>query len=437
MYRICTIAFEIWKLQNTPQHSWGIFLYMAGEFLTPAELQGIAVISQLNKIVKDPDGIFGLVKKNVDMSPVLITDENAEVKQWDWFVQFPETLRERLPGSCIGPDLFLRTLGIAEPQRRIENTRSILGKKTGTVEDPAFAVDTNGFSLTVLNGMCNENAMQMTKLAAEACIKPDKSWDASGFGNKPMIRAQYQQAMYDNIKQALRPTKSRPAYRIHDDCLASGDSVLSYLLSEMANGGLTDMLQSGVEVVIDGPATTQSILVLKSFAQKYGIVLDLKVGHLAFGLTEGEIIGKVRRHANYITYPPEIIEMLEPDERQKLNDYTYPDGNIYVVQDMGQAEEGISDSDMEEVKAEVGNIAQFNARRKDPHGHHPLKNTLRLPPKIETQPTAVYLARGGYLPLQFDIEEGALNGFNIEILRVSRLWTEEYGYGAGFKRKDA
>ena len=102
----------------------------------------------------------------------------------------------------------------------------------------------------------------MTSLAAEATMNRKRTaFDVEGFKNKPGIRAQYQRAMFDNIKEALQPTHRKAAYRIHDDCLASGDSIMSYLLSKIINQTeLEKMQKDGVEVVIDGPATAQGIL---------------------------------------------------------------------------------------------------------------------------------------------------------------------------------
>ena len=405
---------------------------MAETLITPTE-KGTMIISTLRQHVLDPAKSFGSIIKNP--AEVLLTGEDNIPKKWNWFVQFDPELSESFPGSYIHPHEFLKQLDV-ESENFSPMTEAILGRKRGVLRDPTLKVDGKGFTLTVMNGMLNRNALEMTSLAAEATMNRKRTaFDVEGFKNKPGIRAQYQRAMFDNIKEALQPTHRKAAYRIHDDCLASGDSIMSYLLSKIINQTeLEKMQKDGVEVVIDGPATAQGILFLRAFAQKFGFHIDFKVGHMAFGLSSGEKEGEMRKHANYITYPDEIMNLLQSGEEKKLIERCkYPDGNIYVVQDMGEAERGISEDDMRIVRAMIGNnIAIFNERRRDSHGEHPLHGTLSLPADKKGQPVAAYLARGGYLPYQFDLGQRAIEGYNVEIIRASRLWTREYGYGTAF-----
>lgn len=400
---------------------------------TPIQ-KGIEIISALRQRVHDPEKKFGSLKQ--PLGGINLTDEFGANKWWNWFVQFDPELSQSFPGSYIHPHEFLKQLDV-ESEYFDLMTEAILGKKLGILKDPTLRVDGKGFALTVMNGMISRNALEMTSLAAGATMNNNRTaFDIEGFKNKPGIRAQYQRAMFDNIKEALQPTHRKAAYRIHDDCLASGDSIMSYLLSKIINQTeLEKMQKDGVEVVIDGPATAQGILFLKSFAQKFGFPIDFKVGHMAFGLSSGEKEGEMRKHANYITYPDEIMDLLENGDRKGLiESCKYPDGYKYVVQDMGEAEMGISEDEIKIVRAilDNANIAEFNERRRDSHGEHPLHSTLSLPADKEGQPVAVYLARGGYLPYQFDLDQGAIEGYNIEIIRASRLWTKEYGYGTAF-----
>ena len=397
--------------------------------------KGIMIISTLEQFLDHPKKQFGKIRKNL-RHKIELTDEEGTKKKWDWFIQFNHELGKVFPGSYIHPHTFLKELGV-NSENFPTITQEILGKKTGSLEDPTFLInESRNFSLKVINGMMNEYALQMTQLAAQATMTREGNWDKEGFKDKSHIRAQYQQAMFNNIKEALKPSRSKPAYRIHDDCLASGDSIMSYLFSKMQKKGeLKKMRENGVEIIIDGPATAQGILFLKAFAQHSRFAIDIKVGHLAFGLSAGEKKRGVRKHANYITYPDEIMKLLdEGPEKSLIERSLYPDGNRYVVQDMGEAEKGILPREMKQIREELhdDNLALFNERRRDPHGDHKLHGTLTLPEHKEGQPVAVYLARGGYLAYQLDLDRSAIDGYNVEIMRVSRLWTKEYGYGAGF-----
>lgn len=404
---------------------------------TPVQ-KGIEIISALRQCVHDPEKKFGSLIQ--PLGGIDLTDEFGVNKWWNWFVQFDHELGEAFPGSFIHPHEFLKQFGV-EGEHFNPMTEKLLGRNVGISIDPTLKVDGKGFSLTVMNGMLNRHALEMTNLAAEATMNRERTaFDVEGFKDKPGIRAQYQQAMFNNIKEALGPSYRKPAYRIHDDCLASGDSIMSYLLSKIINQTeLEKMQKDGVEVLIDGPATAQGILFLKAFAQKFAFRIDFKVGHMAFGLSEGDKDGEIRKHANYITYPDEIMNLLENGEGKRLIERCiYPDGNQYVVQDMGEAERGMTADEMKQINSILGHnrLAQFNNRRRDSHGGHPQHSTLLTPSPKDGQPMAVYLARGGYLPYQLDLDRGAIEGYNVEIMRVSRLWTQEYGYGAAFNLKD-
>jgi len=391
--------------------------------------------NQIVSLLQTPTNLHGLIYRNG--GNVSVTDEEGAQSRWDFFVSFPRELSAAFPGSYVSPTTFLTELGIGKEHIPLINRR-ILGHEIGTQEEPVLQYKEDAFELTVMNGMLNEHALEMTKLA-DASMRAD-----GGFRDHPEIRAPYQKHMYENIKEALRPSKSAealPAYRIHDDCLASGDSVASYLWEKIQRKDeLTIMQEKGVEVVIDGPATAQSLLFLKAFAKAHQFKIHIIAGHMAFGLSQG-LQGEngVRKHANYITYPDELLEQLAPVDRELLRSHRSQDGNIYVVGDMGEAEKGINQEMMQGIRRAESDqdLCKWNDTREDPHGdHQKRKDAMPIPTDVEGLSTSVYFARGGYLPYELDRMAGVVNGYNVRVYRVSRKWTKEYGYGAAIKEHD-
>ncbi|MCX6732591.1 MAG: hypothetical protein NTV98_03560 [Candidatus Roizmanbacteria bacterium] len=258
--------------------------------------------------------------------------------------------------------------------------------------------------------------------------------------------------MAQNISQELmRIPKKMPAVRIHDDCLASGDSIISYLYDRVQDAGELDKLQkNGVNIVIDGAATAQGILYLQMFANSFHIPLELTAGHMAFGLTAGvrENPEAPLRHANYITYPPqsdkEFYKKLGKIERHQIEGF----GDAGAVAgDMGEAERGIDNATMQAIRQWVGdeNYCKWNDERTDDHGGHKLsKKGISIQTKSgEGVTDHVYFARGGFLPYMFDLmtilskQSPVAEKANVIITRLSRLNVTdgEYGklgYGAGF-----
>lgn len=359
-----------------------------------------------------------------------LTAEDGSRAQWQYFVKFPPELAAVFPGSYISPTTFFREFGINEDNS--ENQKDLLGNRLGTIDNPIMRLEQLGkkesvkFSLTVLNGLTNEHALAMTKFAFH------------GF-NDSTNRAQYQHHTLESIKPLIEdPSAINYGVRIFDDCIASGDSIAGYLykLYQKKN----PLLAQGVEVTAV-TATAQSILFLKSFAKMLGINLTIKVGQLAFGLTKGEEKGDdVREHANYITYPNELLPLLDDQVVQELIRFQIKIGDeqvIQVVGDMGEAEKGMLVDDMDQIRKELEdqNFCWWNDTREDAHGSHPNKNKLTLPPSSKDgKPVIIYLARGGYLPYEWDKKlYPQFAKVNKVIKRASRLWTKEHGYGVGIK----
>lgn len=371
-------------------------------------------------LLRNPAKLEGTVWH--DHGKVQLTDEEEKRENWNYFVTFPSELSGSFPGSIIRPDTFLRALG--GERRQVER---LIGTTTGTKENATFSYEEEGLSLSILHGSTSEYALSLMRLAKQ------------GFGDDG-VRAQYQQALALGISPALKQDGHVYGVRIHDDCLASGDSILSYMELQIQQGN-EQTLKKRVEVVIDGPATGQGILLLRAYAKKHEIPLRITAGYMAYGLTEG-VMGTngVKKHANYITLPDEVVRTLPVAMQRTVNALRGEDGTIQVVGDMGDAEKGIKDEIMQRIRREQGDdtFCAWNDTRKDAHGEHVHKG--ELPPMnapIDPDvPNDVYFARGGYLPYALDEQMNPLFQYtNKIIIRASRKWTQEYGYGAAFREE--
>ncbi len=384
--------------------------------INTAQEKGRQVIS----LLKQPRYLDGMVYGNgKDMS---ITTEEGVTEIWEHFVTFPPELARAFPGSYVDPNDFIKEIGYKETEAL--PLHGLLGKDRGVFEHPVFRYEEEGFGVRIINGTTNSHAIMLATLAFQ-----DQHF------SKPETRAQYQEHLFSGIETALaKRTDPQHGIRIHDDCLASGDSIAGYLMRHLKED--SDVLRHGVEVVIDGPATAQGILFLKAFAKAHGIPLHITASFMAFGLSAGEKAGEIRKHANYITCPDELLAFFDVEIQQKLKELHAEDGNIYVVGDMGEAQRGIHGDDMQKIRQKYGDMyCCWNDSRKDSHGDHPNGNTLQRFPYEAGRPDDVYLARGGYLPYEFDrFLNPEFKETNIVIEQAARRWTQEYGYGAAFRK---
>ncbi|MCX6730794.1 MAG: hypothetical protein NTZ55_03020, partial [Candidatus Roizmanbacteria bacterium] len=390
-------------------------------------------------------------------STIPLRDEFGVDKDWDKFVQFPSELGELFPGSYVSPELFLGRLGYPEDIKGAK--KSILSVNEGRAEDPTFSFSSDNFSVHIMNGMFNPHALTMSRLAKE--VSNDKEYP-KGFADDKAepIRAQYQNAMLKNIAQELKKPVDitrKPAVRIHDDCSASGDSIIGYLYDRVQDEGELKKLQErGVDIVIDGAATAQSILYFQAFAKAYNIPIDITAGHMAFQLSPGEPVeGSSRlKHANYLEYPPksetDFYKDVDPESQAEI--FNLGETAVAVHGDMGEAEKGISAQGMEKIREPfkhegIDNYCEWNDKREDDHGNHPNSDKgITIVPKVGEDTTDyVYFARGGYLPYMLDLmnvlnQEGVNDTANVVIIRLSRLTavnlntSTELGYGAGFTK---
>jgi len=388
------------------------------------EMDPTAKGKEIISLLRQPDKIIPkLLVENETL-----TAEDGTTAFWPTFIPFPTELSAIFPGSYISPAEFLTNLNYSsEAALRLQKT--LLSKVEGEFLIPILDIKDksggNNFSLTVLNGSTNEYALAMTEFAY------------LGFDD-PKNRLQYQHHMLQSVKP-FYADKSEPKYRVRifDDCLASGDSIAGYLYKLCSEEN--PLLKQGVEVMVV-TATAQSILFLKSFAQSLGIDLSIKVGQLAFGLSEGTTKNNgVREHANYITYPKELLKLLPEEIAKQLESYQIDINGeklIQVVGDMGAAEEGIQVEELREMLKDLPSYIDYwwNDRREDPHGRHPMrKDKLPVTETRSDRPISVYLARGGYLPYAWDKFYGLFDKLDAVVVRASRLWTKEHGYGVGIR----
>lgn len=290
-------------------------------------------------------------------------DYQLKESKGQFFVSMPEELAEAMRGSYVPPDEFLKQLKNLESDSTTKVKKALIGDHVSGDDGKrkTFEYEENSFQLNVFHGSTNELALELTEIASELIRKDlDQSHN--------MVH--YQHILAEIVKPVIESSsKTRPAIRIVEDCLASGDTIIGVLAALQQKTKLTEMTRVRVDVAV---GTAQGILLLKKFAQDNGINLELNVGYMAFGLSKGKPTpGKGFEHSNYITYPDGFIEELSdhPNGFSKLK-------NMQVVGDMGE-----------------------NGRKVEGLKHlTPWYNDLDNPQIREGEyPVFVYLANGGYL----------------------------------------
>ena len=380
--------------------------------------QGQEVIN----ILQQPNHFEGRVSRDVTL-----TDEEGVKNHWKEFVTFPERLCAVFPGSKIPPEEFLAGLGVS-PNQIDSSAANLLSEKNGTLADPTFHFQDGDFSLYILNGAGNPHALTMTRLAAK------------GFED-PKNRALYQQHLYESVSRTLGNNLSQEigaGFVFRDDCIASVISFAAAIQKQL-DTPQEDYIKKGVLVQIDGPITSQGVLLAKAYKDRFGFPLTLVGSHWAGGLTKGIVDQRgVRKHANYITYLDELLNRFDSHTQKLLEECRdEKTGIIQVVGDMGTAEEGIEATTIDELRRKFGSDFCFwNDLRTDSHGKHPNKDRgIKHIMSRNKGPIRYYPARGAYMSLVLDLSANPNlpNEASIHVERASRLWTKELGYGAGFK----
>ncbi len=304
-----------------------------------------------------------------------------------YFVTFPEKLSQLFPDSYISPESFLDEILPSNSLEKRSSAMSLIGEDMArNNNEPVFTYGIDNFSINAWNGATNPHARRLSELATHN-LKEDEE-----------ARAKYQNELFRIVKpniegRFLREEETKGALVYHDDCLASADSIVGHLTNIVQNdpGRLAKIKEWGVDVIIDGPATAQGILFLKAFAQLYDFKLRLNVGYMGFGLNE----------ANYITYPEEILKMIDPVIAQELGGLK-KGNDIQVVGDMGKAIQKVSEVKMMELGP---NVNPLHVWRKDNYQQDNTgAYTVELPPHSSgNEGETIYMAKGGFYCIAADM----------------------------------
>lgn len=368
------------------------------------------------------------------------TDYEVDGKKWDLFMSFPLELKELYHGTYIDPKDFVHSLGITSKEETQNITRNLLSDYNRGVDEndaPVFRSENVGgsnFSISVSHGLTNEHALRLTELSLQ---------DGPKFENDN-VRREYQQEVSQITAPQLKEFKAEDyGVVVHDDCIASGDTVVNFLLNQIKQAGFDESghikdekLKKGVKVIIDGPATAQSILLLKKISDEYGIKIDLSAGYMAFGLSDGELQENgTRAHANYITYPERLImQIKDKNTRRRLVDaWKKSEGDLMVVGDMGNAEVAYKAEDDDESQ----DITHINYLRIQDTSDSSQTNAVEQQFNANAQTDYVIFPRGGELSaaMMMHFKKDELAKMNVVPIRASRLDDPvELGYGVGFKK---
>jgi hypothetical protein len=376
------------------------------------------------------------------------------------FLRMPEQLSAILPGSVLMAGELMAEMvktpgdvGISEVARL---AAIMTGTETGTAGPLISLEEETGtgrkFNLNVYHGSFNKHALTMTLLASQ------------GF-DSPVVRGLYQDQVFQEMEPILK-RENGDTLRIVEDCVASADTIEGFLSEVGSPDGLLKLDTSNIRIDV-ASATAQGILLLRKFAKDNNLNLELNVGHVAYGLSEG-VPSKVensnaRVHANYLVYPEGVLDndRIYLKAREALSGLPYDlmlsvlgisheqvadidnfDGLIrsvigkleYVVGDMGDAAKGISSDDLRRLDPSVGaRVNSWNSLRKDPHGEH--NPALRAERPFDPQlRTVVCFANGGHLMeamLEAVLKKRQLDDRrNVLVVTGKRAWTSA-NHGSG------
>lgn len=341
--------------------------------------------------------------------PAKKTEIDDGVREGQFYVSLPPEIAEVFPGSVLGPETYLKHLGLDD--ETVRNTSVLLLSQNLKVRDEAVLdYENDTMTLKVINGSFTEPALEMTKLAARNEFLTNKD-----------SRAQYQKHLFQIEKEILSRT-SDASFEINEDCIASGETIVGILETLKQK----TKIRTGNKIAINvNVATTQGLLLIEEYARENGLQLDIVVGYLGYGLSSGEKIegNDARKHANYIVYPTEILDILPDTLRQELRKSQDKDGQIFVVGDMGDASKSLPEED------DTG--CPWNAVRvKDPWGERSKNEKEEKLTFDEDKRTRVVFPNGGYLQEAF---KECLNPEDQNFLKISgkRVWTPDPDLGYG------
>ncbi len=352
-----------------------------------------------------------------------------ELREGDFFVTLPKNIAEVLPGSSLGSKAFLKEI---QGNHDEDTTSRLLGNFEGKEGNLALSKHNEGFQLNVFHGSTNGRALEISRLAFKGTELTAKLKDLEDRGQSQSIdfvsknneyqrtRGDYQKQVAEIMEPILKHKQddlNNPnVFRIIEDCLASGDTIVGVLslLSEKSRVDFGDK-KIRIDVAV---ATTQGVLVLKKFAKDNNLNLELNVGYLAYGLSQGEKKDGVKMHANYITYPPEIVDRLTPEMGEKLKRY------CYVVGDMGDLFRSMENS--------FDDQYSLNRLRTDSHGDREQVEESVVSRQIDLlKPMVLFFANGGYFMRALWKSIYPDSNINEIIFSAKRTWSDDPAYGYG------
>lgn len=311
--------------------------------------------------------------------------KSQQKREGDYFVSLPDKLTHVLPGSYLPTTDFLEELELSHSVDYLTNCRLNTGY-FGNETNPAFFNFSNegNFSLKVLHGFENPQSLKLSELATQKF-------------NSPQVRAEYQQNLFETMKPVIKIV-SRAKIRIIEDCLASGDTLVGLIMVLSANKNIGPKEKIRIDVAV---AATQGILVLKEFARRNNLKLELNIGYLANGLSKGKAVTGfpgAKTGANYIIYPKEVKEKYG---------ITYD----FVVGDMGDASEILP--------GDYNDACPWNKYR--------IEQQRDIDPSL---PTLIFLTNGGYLMQAYYRYLYPENKNPELVLSAKRVWAPKpHGYG--------
>lgn len=325
-------------------------------------------------------------------------------RKGQFFVCMPHQLTKELTGSVCLPEELQQvcTEGSLD-------TEKCLSDFISKAPSESQQLTLGRLTLLLYHGSSNAIAIDNSRLAVKGYTAAED-------------RAQFQL----NIATLLKPVfeyKSDYDVRIIEDCIASGDSLIGIIAFLARNVSSLRIKKVRIDVVV---ATIQGILLLSQFASQNDIFLELHVGYLAYGLSRGRKVGEtgVQAHANYITYPKEILTLFPAKVQSRLEVLRSSDGYIYVVGDMGDGARSLPHTFD---KSHPWNVS----REYDLHGdrgkyEHQHAETISM-----SEPLHIFLSNGGFLVRSIYRYLSKQEYLNEIVISAKRVWSDDSKYGYG------
>jgi len=376
------------------------------------------------------------IEKNVKLTDPTKPAGQQE-RDGQFFVSLPTELAKALPGSVVDHNQFIENL---EGEKNSAEAGKLISEKIGTSENITYSFyDHKNFALNIYHGSSNANAIEITRVAKqlfniglEINKKKDSGEDTTNLETTQReFRAEYQK----NVVKVMRSIMiyGQPNNQTHDRInnkpydLYIVETIMGILvaLSKLNKSFLSDRITRKIRIDL-AVATTQGVLILREFAKQNNLNIELNVGYMAYGLSEGAPIEgtEARAHANYLEYPPTVLESMPENARNKLKVIRGEDGQLYVVGDMGD--------NFNSLRKKYDKDYPWNQYRDDDHGEREHDEVHRKEEKInDNAPLILYFANGGHFMDALVDYFGIGKKLNKLTIRASRVWAKEEKYGFG------